>query len=544
MRRKAGRGFFGWLVALLLGSSFLALPFLLSLNSPTSTTLTGNQAHCMDPALVDLSRRLVELNDSASRSLAAQGSVDLGRAAGNLDLEKGIDPYKKTHAADGPLGCRLTDGGAVEADTYSASLALLALTEQSQNGTNASVVHLARDYERSIGQKQNPGQEQGQVPAPDQDGLNSTDSFEMNSLDGSWAGDGTTTALASYALQKSSTVTGTDNTAAVSEANDWLTNHSAKAEQPPIELAFASLALSDDPVNRTYNQYKLALTQTEDGNIADPETTAWAAVALTESDQPELLASAGKAVNWLAAQDGLNDSNVALAAYAQERYEQRYLEVRLSMGNCIPRPASLGPEDAYDGLPPEKADTAIALPSWLSATGLAMLLIGAMGLFARMRGEKRILSGVRHRILEYLRGEPGQDQTGIQRELGLSTGSAVYNLNVLSDKGYLTVHRDGRHKRYYVNGNGLRPVANGMTKFIVSALRNVNTKRIAVYLLERPGAPQKEVSEKLQLDPSTVHWHAERLMNVGVLSSMRVGRNVAYRINRPDIIYQILSFIP
>jgi predicted transcriptional regulator len=347
------------------------------------------------------------------------------------------------------------------------------------------------------------------------------------------------TAVATYAIKLAAEVTNSDTSSAVSNADRWLAFNSVDSDAPPVEHAFYSLALADDAQNATARLETLSTMQTENGSIGNAENTSWAAVALSTSNDTGLLRSAGKAVQWLSSQKDLEDADLALSAYAQTVYERRCLEVRASTGNAIAQP------NLIDGGAPAgaKAPT-LEAPYWLGPLGTLLLTIGAVGLFARLRTEDRILTKGRHRILEYLRSEPGQDQAGIQRDLQLSTGSAVYNLNVLADKGYLTVHRDGRHKRYYVNGNALRPVANGMTKYIVSALRNINTKRMALFLLERPGAAQKEVSEGLSLDPSTVHWHAERLRKVGALSSMREGRNVAYRIERPEVILQILSFIP
>ena len=356
---------------------------------------------------------------------------------------------------------------------------------------------------------------------------------------GSWDCEVLDTAVASYSLQSSTKVTNSNLDDSISTANTWLARNSLNPDAEPVEFAFYSLALSEDERNATGPLYQLAVMQSDNGSIGNVENTSWAVAALATSDRQELLASAGRAVQWLATQKELGDSELALSVYAQTLYEKRFLEVQDTMGDTLPAPPTMAGQVRMDQRAP-----ALEAPYWLGPLGMLMLTIGAVGLFARLSSEDRILTKGRHRILEYLRSEPGQDQAGIQRDLELSTGSAVYNLSVLADKGYLTVHRDGRHKRYYVNGNALRPVANGMTKYIVSALRNVNTKRMAMYLLERPGAPQKEVSERLALDPSTVHWHAERLKKVGVLSSMREGRNVAYRIERPEIICQILSFIP
>jgi predicted transcriptional regulator len=312
----------------------------------------------------------------------------------------------------------------------------------------------------------------------------------------------------------------------------------------PAELALTTLALADSGNDVSSYQTKLADAQSSNGSIGDPQTTSWAVVALTKTDKPQILAAAGNAVKWLDSQQDLNDSNIAIANFAETAYEWKYMEVRAIIGESLPVPPSMNAQAANPSPYLFKLGSGVETPQWLGPLGLALLTLGAVGLFARLKGEERILTQVRYKILDHLRKEPGQHQSGIQRAFGLSSGSAVYNLRVLEDKGYITAHRDGRHKRFYVNGNSLRPVANGMTKFIVSALRNLNTRRMALYLLDRPGAPQKELSEKLHLDPSTVHWHAERLENVGMLKTIRDGRNVAYHIDRPDIIHQILAFIP
>ena len=205
----------------------------------------------------------------------------------------------------------------------------------------------------------------------------------------------------------------------------------------------------------------------------------------------------------------MNDSNVAIANFAETTYERKYMEVRASIGDSLPVPPSMRANGANPSPYRITMGSGVETPQWLGPLGLALLTLGAVGLFARLKGEERILIGLRFKILDHLRREPGQHQSAIQRAFCLSSGSAVYNLRVLEDKGYITAHRDGRHKRFYVNGNSLRPVANGMT-----------------------------------MDPSTVHWHAERLEKVGMLKTLREGRKVAYHLDRPDIIHQILAFIP
>jgi DNA-binding MarR family transcriptional regulator len=535
-RTKAGRGIVAWLMSLILGSAMLAVPLLLSMGGPA-----GNYDQSVFGDLRSLSERLEALDASVQRDSWKQASVDIGRAADNLSLEKGITPYEELVARPNATGV-IDFPRLIETDASSKALALIALAEQSDNGTNKTVVDMAHTYEQGIGQGQSIGQCPGQAPRQDQD--QGQGQGQGRSSAGSWNGDAVATALSSYALQKSSRVTRSNLTFSVEIANIWILDNvpSDDAAADPAEMTFSTLALADTGRDVAPYQSRIVAAQSPNGSIGDPETTAWAAVALTKTDRPEFLAAAGNAVRWLDSQRGLNCSNVAVASYAEKTYERKYLEVNASICEKLPAPPSTNA--CGDGQNPVRIGAGDKTPQWLAPLGMVFLALGAVGLFARLWGDERILNRSRNQILDYLRREPGQHQSGIQRALGLSSGSAVYNLRVLEDKGYITAHRDGRHKRFYVNGNSLRPVANGMTKFIVSALRNINTRRMAIYLLGRPGAPQKELSEKLHLDPSTVHWHAGRLEKVGILRTEHVGRNVAYHLERPEIVHQILSFIP
>ena len=470
---------------------------------------------------------------NGDRDIKSQAAVDFGRVANNLSLENGIEPYEESvqtvAASPGPnattpfgfhSGAR--HGYALDTDAATGSVALLAMSMDFDAAKDNETRSTAGQYRSALGNSQQSS--------------------------GSWNCSVVDTALASLAFQASDDAFGSNTTASVDKALTWLGDQVALgAVDTPLEKAVTVLTFSEAGNDTTAFSNELAAMQGEKGDFGDINTTAWAAIALSRSDNIVHLRSAGLAVDYLSTATINSDGELGMVLAAEAAYREQYVRIYGSGGpasagnNSFAQPLSpdaIGRSGSGSG--PPSTPMAYEIPGGILAFLLALLA----ALFVRLKTEERVLSGVRAQLLEYLRKEPGQHQAALQRQFGLSSGSAVYNLKVLEDKGYISSHRDGRHKRFYVNGNSLRPVANGMTKFIVSALRNVNTKRMVVYLLGRPGAAQKELSESLHLDPSTVSWHAERLRKVGMLTTVRQGRSIAYHLDRPEIMHQILSFIP
>jgi DNA-binding transcriptional ArsR family regulator len=150
---------------------------------------------------------------------------------------------------------------------------------------------------------------------------------------------------------------------------------------------------------------------------------------------------------------------------------------------------------------------------------------------------------IRGEILEFIRANPGEHMSKIKRRFNLSTSSAVHHLSILERSGNILSHKDGKFKRYFANENGYRSSIDGEYKAIFSVLKNENSRLIAMHLLSNPHSTLSEVSMVTGLNPSTVHWHAERLESVKIISKSKDGKNVRYFVENKEIVEKVVALL-
>ncbi len=167
---------------------------------------------------------------------------------------------------------------------------------------------------------------------------------------------------------------------------------------------------------------------------------------------------------------------------------------------------------------------AAAIYYWpLLKYGLSGLLVP---LYARVPRERVLDHHGREVVYQRIKQEPGISTHRLASTVEFGWSTLAYHLRVLERNQLVISVRDGRYKRFFDRESG--KYANGR-KYAVVVLRNETTFGIARAVLERPGTTQKELSEKFQLSPSTVHWHVERLQDANLTVKDRDGHNVRYR---------------
>jgi len=150
-------------------------------------------------------------------------------------------------------------------------------------------------------------------------------------------------------------------------------------------------------------------------------------------------------------------------------------------------------------------------------------------------------SNIRGEIVEYVRANPGEHMSKIKRKLKISTSSAVHHLRILEKTGLILAHKDGKYKRYFVNENGYRSSINGEYKSIFSVLKNQNSREIASFLISKPYSTLSEVSKMINLNPSSTHWHVERLEDAKIISKVKDGKFVRYFIADTELVEKALT---
>jgi predicted transcriptional regulator len=267
----------------------------------------------------------------------------------------------------------------------------------------------------------------------------------------------------------------------------------------------------------------LMLKQKPDGSFGGIEETSWAVMALSTNPNEESMIAMERAVTWLRAQDYENDDDLASAALAEQYYEN----------------AKIVEEEKGPG------GQGFIPPPWMYL--FSIFIIGALTLsywlFARL-DRNETLDGVRKDLYTYITDNPGEHLANITKAFELSSSSARYHLSVLEGMDKIVSHKNGKYKRYYVNQNGYSKYTNGCGyKHIMSALKNATARKIVKFLISNPESNQKRVSNALELHPSTVNWHAERLRDAEIISKRKKGKEIVYSLNSEVQLNKVIGII-
>jgi DNA-binding transcriptional ArsR family regulator len=146
-------------------------------------------------------------------------------------------------------------------------------------------------------------------------------------------------------------------------------------------------------------------------------------------------------------------------------------------------------------------------------------------LYARLPRDRILDHRGRGMVYDMVRAEPGVSTHRLAESVDFGWSTLMYHLRVLERTEKIVSVRDGRYKRFFDRESG--KFANGR-KFVVAVLKNEATYAIAQHILARPGITQKELSGLLDLAPSSIHWHVERLASADLLEKRRDGHNIRY----------------
>lgn len=125
----------------------------------------------------------------------------------------------------------------------------------------------------------------------------------------------------------------------------------------------------------------------------------------------------------------------------------------------------------------------------------------------------------RRAIYQELQETPGAHFSDLQRRLEMATGTLQYHLRVLEERGLLEVRRGDRYTRYYPSFEVDR-----RDKQLLGLLRQSSTRRVLLDLLEHGESRLTDVSDRLDLAPSTVSFHLDKLREAEVVERPERGR--------------------
>ncbi|MFH0815417.1 MAG: winged helix-turn-helix transcriptional regulator [Methanobacteriota archaeon] len=338
----------------------------------------------------------------------------------------------------------------------------------------------------------------------------------LQDANGSWGGEVSSTALATYAL---ATEYGSGNETAAMGAQ-WLAGEEPQTVEESAKTAMAMEATGNSPAEYVES---IAANQSSDGSFGSFSDTAWAVMALAETGEYSDLLKARDGLIWLREQAPPTDEELALGALAEQYYFA-------AASRAAPSAAG--------------AQSLVLVPWKYALGGLVLASLGLTGvLFSRLRDDE-VMDGVRRQIYDHIQSNPGEHVAEITRRLSLSSSSARYHLLVLECNEKVIAHKSGKLKHYYSSHNGYGIYTNGFEyKDVLASLKNETARKMVKFILSRGGANQKAIAEHLGMHPSTVVWHARRLRAAHVIVRERRGKEILYSANGEIEVAKVLDVL-
>jgi len=130
---------------------------------------------------------------------------------------------------------------------------------------------------------------------------------------------------------------------------------------------------------------------------------------------------------------------------------------------------------------------------------------------------------------------PGLHERELARKLDMSLSTLDYHLHYLAKRDIIVFRKDGRYTRYFATRKVGRE-----DKKIIAILRQNTPRAMVLYLLTRPNAIHKEIAKSVGKSPSTVSFHLKKMVGVGIVEAVSLGRETAYHIADEDKVVNTL----
>jgi predicted transcriptional regulator len=154
---------------------------------------------------------------------------------------------------------------------------------------------------------------------------------------------------------------------------------------------------------------------------------------------------------------------------------------------------------------------------------LALAMAGLLvPLYTRLAREHLLEDGLRPRIVELLRAEPGLGITDVCARLDIGWGTAVHHLTRLENAGLVVSQDSGRRRRFFL------PSEPAQRRTALCVLSSDLNRRLLELVQARPGLTQQEVCAALSISAPLAHKYLARLIRDEFVTTQREWRSVRY----------------
>jgi predicted transcriptional regulator len=142
---------------------------------------------------------------------------------------------------------------------------------------------------------------------------------------------------------------------------------------------------------------------------------------------------------------------------------------------------------------------------------------------------------IRRNIYNHILDYPGMHLRKLSRSLKIPKTTLMYHLKLLEKEDFLIPKKEKRYIRYYA----AKKVGNNY-KNIISIFRKRTPLRIILFLFLFPSNSILDISLELEISMSTISYHINKLISLGVVQRRREGYSYVYNIKYYQETYNLL----
>ena len=135
-------------------------------------------------------------------------------------------------------------------------------------------------------------------------------------------------------------------------------------------------------------------------------------------------------------------------------------------------------------------------------------------LYTRLKRDKVLYNKTRKRIRDHLKAKPGDHFNSIKRELKIPQGTLAYHLHTLEREKHIKSMSSGMFRRFY-------PIEVGFPE--EGTQMSASQKQIYDIVYCYPGIAQVEIAKRVGKTLSTVNYHINSLVDLGLVKLERKG---------------------
>ena len=147
--------------------------------------------------------------------------------------------------------------------------------------------------------------------------------------------------------------------------------------------------------------------------------------------------------------------------------------------------------------------------------------------YKRVSGHNVLNQAVRSKIYDHIKENPGAHYSAIADETGINRGTLRYHLKILQICSKVRALHGAGCTRYFENNMKLSEY----DQRVLHHLKNDTSKRILEVLVENPDVSRKDLSNVVGVSGPSISWYMKRLCADGIVSAIKEGRHVRYRLN-------------